>query len=73
MKIIIDSPDAKLKFSLPLSASKIILPFIKNEELKLWKPIILKSLKLLRKHVKLNGHFTLVEVTSEDTYVKIII
>ncbi len=73
MKIVIKS-----KFKLPiviylpnsLISPKLITKYVSKED-EFSSEDILKLINITKKYVKENGHFTFVEVKSDDCYVKI--
>ena len=74
MKIKVLNEGKKIYLFLPLFFIKFKI--IRNsipEEYKEYRDILPVIYKELRKYVKENGHFTFVEVESNDTYVKIVI
>lgn len=71
MRILITAGDKKIKLIFPLFIAKWALPFVNYEEINLLKPLIKKSYKVLKKYIKENGHFVLLEVESSDSSVKI--
>ncbi len=75
MKIIIKDlkENINIKVRIPLFVSKIILRFLNFKELKTIKPYFTDFYKIIKKHVKENGHFVLVDVETSVAMVKIII
>ncbi len=73
MKIVVKADHTRLRFWVPnaLLNEKVIRIFTKDAV----PPELLGQIKELRRalkaYVKANGHFTLVEITSHDAYVKI--
>ena len=55
---------------------RILLKYINKENhdnIKATRKIISKFYKTIKKYVKTNGHFTLLELDSESAYIKVII
>ena len=73
MKIIIRNEGHKLKFHCPLSMIKLFLPLLKKKYDIDIKPLKKSYLKILRQYVKENGHFKIIEINSDDSYVEIYI
>lgn len=75
MKIIVQSEDKNLKIYLPMrlvmSKSVIRLGFKGNKEVETHLPLINSCYHILKEYIKLNGHFTLVEIESADNHIKI--
>ena len=73
MKIIIRNEGHKFKFHCPLSMIKLFLPLLKKKYGIDIKPLTKSYLKILRQYANENGHFTFVEITTEDASVNIIL
>ena len=73
MKIIIKRDNYReIKFSVPYFGARIALLFIKDEGIEQYRPYLKVIIKKLKRYVKENGHFTLVEIESDDSNIKII-
>ena len=74
MKISIKEKNHReINISVPFFVVNIILPLVKVDEIKQYRPYFKRILKSLKKYVKKNGHFVLVDIESHNSKVKIIV
>ena len=63
----------EFRLHFPIFMLKVILTFVKNDEMDCFLPIIKFVLKDIKRYVRKNGHFELIDIESKGNKVKIVV
>ena len=73
MQIYIKSTNREFKIYCPLFVAKLVLPFVKIDGIDEFRPCFKIIIKNIKRYIRENGHFELVDIESQRFNVKIIV
>ena len=73
MKICIRRNNRKIKIYCPLFMARIVLLFVKFDGINEFRPYFKIVLKNIKRYIRENGHFDLVNIESQGINIKIIV